>query len=257
MTKSNLAPQGPQRIFDPRMIRLHQARAGGTDTPFLWAEAAQGMTDRLSPVTRHFAEGLCIGPHSPLLTPFADSWHSAGFDDAETLQDSPPAQIAVSLMNLHRINDLPGALTQIRKTLKPGGLFLAAMFGGQTLYELREALEAGDAATGRTPAQRVAPFADVQALGNLLKRTGFSDAVADSERTCVHYRDLSTLFADVRAMGESGNLAVRTPLSRTALAAAMAHYAAHHQTADGKYAATFDIVYLTGWAWETVSAKIS
>lgn len=240
--------QGPQQIFSPAHIRAHQARARHIPGDrFLWQEAAGGIADRLTPVNQKFAHGRYIGSVADSLNSFAGSWTQTGFDETEKLEDTTKTNLAVSLLCLHRINDLPGALSQIRQSLQPDGLFLGALFGGETLHELREALEAGDTAAGQQPCQRVAPFADVSALGNLMKRAGFSDAVADNERTTVHYGDISTLITDLRAMGETGILAQTAPLSRTALSAALAHYADHNRNAAGKYSATFDIIYLTGW----------
>jgi SAM-dependent methyltransferase len=175
-------------------------------------------------------------------------WHSAAFDAAERLDASCGFDLAVSILRLHGMNDLPGALAQIRRALKPDGLFVAALFGGATLFELRDAFAAGEIETigGITP--RVAPFADVRELGALLQRAGFALPVADVERTTVRYRDFATLANDLRLMGETNALAERQSLSRATLRAALAHYAAKHSDADGRLRATFDIVYLTGWA---------
>jgi len=141
-------------------------------------------------------------------------------------------------------------LVQVRRALKPDGLFLAALFGGETLTELRQSLAAAEIETTGGVSPRVAPFADVRDLGGLLQRAGFALPVADVERTVVRYRDLFSLARDLRMMGATNALVERSrkPMRRDMLAAAMAHYARHFSDPDGKLRATFDIVYLTGWA---------
>jgi len=241
---------GPPRLFDPHAQALHRARAARiAGERFLLVDATEGVRGRLAPVNRAFASALALDGHAAsVLQGAAARWHSATFDGAERLEARGGFDLAVSILSLHSINDLPGALVQIRRALKPDGLFLAAMFGGATLFELREALAAGEIETlgGITP--RVTPFADVRELGALLQRAGFALPVADVERTTVRYRDFATLVSDLRAMGETNALVGRQGLSRATLAAALKHYAAKHSEPDGRLRATFDIVYLTGWA---------
>ena len=163
-------------------------------------------------------------------------WRHAAFGVDERL-DVPFGEfdLAVSILALHAINDLPGALVQIRRALKPDGLFLGALFGGATLFELRDGFAAGEIETlgGITP--RVSPFADVRELGSLLQRAGFALPVADVERTTVLYRDFNTLVNDLRLMGETNALVSRSrSLSRATLKAALAHYAAKHAEPDGR-----------------------
>jgi len=242
---------GPPRIFDARAQALHRARAARrTGERFLLVDATEGVRDRLTPVNRAFASALSIdGYAAQLLQGASAAWRSAAFGADERLEAGAGGfELAVSILSLHGMNDLPGALVQIRRALKPDGLFLAALFGGATLFELREAMAAGEIETlgGITP--RVTPFADVRELGALLQRAGFALPVADVERTVVHYRDFATLVGDLRAIGETNALAGRQRLSRATLAAALKHYAAKHREPDGLLRATFDIVYLTGWA---------
>ena len=127
---------------------------------------------------------------------------------------------------------------------------MAALFGGDTLFELRESFAAAEIETLGGVSPRVAPFADVRDHGGLMQRAGFALPVADVERTVVRYRNFGTLVADLREMGETNALAERSkkPLRRETLAAALAHYSSHHAEADGRLRATFDIVYLTGWS---------
>jgi SAM-dependent methyltransferase len=164
--------------------------------------------------------------------------------------EAASCDLAVSILALHAVNDLPGVLSQTKRALKPDGLFLAALFGGETLFELRDSFAAAEVATTGGISPRVAPFADVRDLGGLLQRAGFALPVADVERTTVLYRDFGSLIRDLRVHGETNALVQRsrTPLSRTTLAAMLAHYQAHHAEPDGRLRATFDMVYLTGWA---------
>ena len=241
---------GPPRIFDAHAQALHRARAARmAGERFLAEEALEGVRARLAPVNRTFATALLIDGHGvEPLQDVAGAWQHAAFGTDERLNAEGTYDLVVNVLSLHGLNDLPGALLQIRQALKPEGLFLAAVFGGATLMELRDALAHGEIATigGVTP--RVAPMADVRELGSLLQRAGFAMPVADVERTTVRYRHFSTLVNDLRAMGETNALVGRHPLSRMTLAATLAHYEAKHAEADGRLRATFDIVYLTGWA---------
>jgi SAM-dependent methyltransferase len=241
---------GPPRIFDIHAQALHRARAARmTGDRFLLREAVDGIAARLAPVNRMFATALAIdGRAAELLQSVAATWRTGLFGADERLEIGDGGfDLAVGILSLHGMNDLPGALLQIRRALKPDGLFVAALFGGATLCELRDAFAVGEIETigGITP--RVTPFADVRELGALLQRAGFALPVADVERTSVLYRDFATLANDLRLMGETNALVERQGLSRATLRAALAHYAAKHSEPDGRLRATFDIVYLTGW----------
>ena len=234
-------------LFDFHTARLR--RVSGNS--FLAGLGAEGLADRLATVTRAFPSALAIGGGAPeILRGFASDWTTADFDSRETL-DVPPGQfdLALSLYSLQAINDLPGALVQIRRALKPDGLFLGALFGGGSLRELRDSFAHGEIATlgGITP--RVSPFGDVRDLGGLLQRAGFALPVADVERTLARYGDFAGLARDLRQAGQTNAMADRSRkfLRRDTLAAMLAHYQSHHAQG-GKLNATFEIVYLTGWA---------
>jgi SAM-dependent methyltransferase len=240
------------RLFDFRTAKLRQERArrGGGDA-FLAREAADGLAERLDAVTRSFSRGLWLGAQMPQeFKTYTDDWAEADFDGAELL-DVPPESfdLAVSLFSLQVINDLPGALVQIRRALKPDGLFLAALFGGATLHELRDSFAHAESETLDGISPRVSPFGDARDMGGLLQRAGFALPVADVERTLVRYGDFQTLVRDLRAHGQTNVLAERQKrfLPRRTLAALLAHYRAHHAS-NGKLNATFEILYLTGWA---------
>ena len=241
----------PPKIFDSETYALRRKRAGAPS--FLAQEAGEHLAERLGAVKRTFARGLDLGSRDESfapVAPFAGSWDKASFAD-EVLPFEPASfDIAASVLSLHAVNDLPGALIQIRRALKPDGLFIAALFGGETLRELREAFAAGESEISGGASPRVAPFADVRDMGHLLQRAGFALPVVDTERTTVRYRAFATLISDLRALGETNALAERSRkfLRRDVLAAVLGHYAGRHAEADGRLRATFDIVYFTAWA---------
>jgi SAM-dependent methyltransferase len=245
---------GVPQIFDHKARALHRARAARRPgQSFLVLEAAAGVAERAGAATRSFQNGLELGTAEgafAVLQPLARRWTRAAFGAEEILDLEPESfDLAVCALNLHAVNDLPGALIQIRRALKPDGLFVAALFGGETLNELRASLAAGEEQIRGGASPRVSPFADVRDLGGLLQRAGFNLPVADVERTIVRYSKFQTLVDDLRAAGETNALVqrTRTPLRRDVVAASLAHYAAHHAEPDGRLRVTFDIVYLTGW----------
>ena len=254
---------GPPRIFDRQAYRRRRGRAASMNGDiFLAQDVAGHLAERLGAINRHFVRGLDLHSRAavfPTLQPFADSWVRTGYawDDPSVIADEeilPFAEssfdVVTSVLSLHAVNDLPGTLVRIRRVLKPDGVFVAGLFGGDTLPELRLAFAAAEAEILGGASPRVAPFGDVRELGGLLQRAGFTLPVADVERTFVRYRDLARLFADLRALGETNVLTARRLgfLSRRMLQAVTAEYAARFADAEGRVTATFDIVFLTGWA---------
>lgn len=244
--------QGRPPLFD-FSAALHARRRAEhlSGDRFLDQAAAEGLADRLCAVTRKFERGLWIGDAVPAeIAPFAGEWVCAGFDAHEVLRAEGPFDLALSLYSLQWINDLPGALVQVRRLLKPDGLFVAALLGGATLSELRDAFAHAESATRGGVSPRVSPFADVRDLGGLLQRAGFALPVSDVERLVVRYRDFSGLVRDLRAHGLTNVMAERSraPLRRDTVAALLVHYAGQHAELDGKLRATFETLYLTGWA---------
>jgi SAM-dependent methyltransferase len=158
--------------------------------------------------------------------------------------------LVVSALALQLVNDLPGALIQIRRALKPNGLFLAALLGGDTLTELRQAFATAEEETTGGISPRVAPFVDVRALGSLLQRAGFALPVTDLDRVTVRYDSPFSLMRDLRRMGGTNPLRSRRrlPLRRATLMRAADSYARTFSDEDGRIRATFDIVWLSGWA---------
>lgn len=246
---------GPPRIFDRRAIQRARARAARMKgDAFLLHEALESLAHRLAAVNRRFVNAIAIDTNDAAfsaLATFAEHWTRTSPGDNDDLGLAEGRfDLAVSVQSLHCINDLPGVLVQIRRALKPDGLFLATLFGGETLVELRDALVAAEIETKGGASPRIAPFADVRELGGLLQRAGFALPVADMERTVARYRDVASLVRDLRAHGETNPLAARdrASLSRLTRAALEAHYADRHSDPDGKLRATFEIVHLSGWA---------
>jgi len=253
----------PPRIFDRQAYRARRTRAASAERDLILIEdtAAQAAL-RISAINRRFAHGLDLhsrAPAVPVLGPLAETWVRTGSipdtpsiaSDDEWLPFADESfDLVTSILSLHAVNDLPGTLLQIRRVLKPDGLFIAAMFGGDTLKELRVAFAAAEEATLGGVSPRVAPFADVRDVGGLLQRAGFTLPVTDVERTVIRYRELPRLFADLRAIGETNVLADRRrhALSKRTLAAVVQEYRTRFADSEGRFPATFDIVYMTGWA---------
>jgi SAM-dependent methyltransferase len=241
----------PPRIFDRKALALHRARAARIGAHnFVGMLSLESLGDRLGTVRRDFERTLDLDGYYRQGPPLARPRRHVDLDENERVAADGPYDLVISNLGLHSVNDLPGVLIQARRALNPDGLFLAALFGGETLTELRQSLTAAEIETTGGVSPRVAPFTDVRDLGGLLQRAGFALPVADVERTVVRYRDFFALVRDLRMMGETNALTERSrkPMRRDMLAAAMAHYAQHFADPDGKLRATFDIAYLTGWA---------
>ena len=268
-------------LFNRLTVRRHRDRAAANlkDHDFLIGETGERLCDRLDDVRRSFPVCLDLGCRTGglgrLLGGRGDIETLVGCELSLVMAEKAGPRVAVadeellpfaaesfdlilSNLNLHWINDLPGALMQIRRCLKPGGLFLASMLGGDTLSELRQSLMQAEAAVDGGLSPRVSPFADVKDAGNLLQRAGFSQPIADMEAITVSYPDPFKLMADLRGMGE-GNavIAARKGLtSRRMLMDAAARYVAEFSDADGRIPATFQVINLTAWAADESSAKL-
>ena len=252
-------------VFDAALGRARLARAhrqGFVD--FLLARAAQDLAERLSVVTRVFAAALDVGTPAPLLAEVlrrsgqvGSLVHMAPVAGADVVADpaclpfAPQcADLVVSALALHAVDDLPGALVQIRRALKPDGLFLACMAGGQTLHELRTAFVAAESEITGGASPRIAPFADMRDVGGLLQRAGFAMPVSDVEVVTVRYGSMFGLMRDLRGMGATSTLFARsrTPLRRAVLMRAAEIYGERFADADGRVRASFEIIWMSGWA---------
>lgn len=254
MTANN--PSTPPPMIDRTLLARRQARAHrmGAET-FLLDRVAEDLAERLSVVTRRFTRAADIATPDALLAerlaPLVDHVARAEIDTSERLHLAPAScDLAVSALGLQFINDLPGLMVQIRRALKPDGLFLAAMIGGETLTELRQAFMAAEAEIEGGISPRVIPFADLRDMGALLQRAGFALPVADMDRLTVRYADVFALMRDLRRMGASNVLFERrrVPLRRATLMRMASIYHERFADPDGRIRATFDVLWLSGWA---------
>jgi SAM-dependent methyltransferase len=269
-------PAPPPRIFDRALLNRRLDRAwtrprGEVQPDFLLARAAEDLSERLSVVKRRFtiaadfgspgphgAAALAAGGQVDHVIRMAPTEASLGTGDflpaVGDLERLPAADgrldLAVSLLALQTVNDLPGVLVQMRRALKPDGLLVAAMIGGDTLTELRQSLTIAESEVLGGASPRVAPFVDVRALGGLAQRAGLALPVVDLDRAVVRYADMFALLEDLRAMGAANALEARSrkPLSRAALERAALTYAERFADPDSRLRATFDILWLSGWA---------
>lgn len=257
----------PPLPFSLTRWRAHRDRGR---TSFLHQRVCEDLADRLGAVNRGFARALFLGAPEAMAEAIASRPDLANKIDAATFADvscaflprggvacAPEAfpfapasfDLIVSPLFLHWTNDLPGALIQMRHTLKPDGLLLASVFGGESLRELRASLLEAEIALRGGAGARIAPFGDARDFASLLQRAGLALPVTDVDRVTVSYRDPFKLFADLREMGERSALAAPAPpLTRAILLEAMTRYARNFATEDGRVRATFDIITLTGWA---------
>lgn len=259
------APSGPPVIFDShrRLARLRRSAPRFASADFLHARAADDAVDSLEATLRDFPVAVDLSAHpGPFAARLKDSIAAQRVGDPrwiETGSAAPGAQalgledgstdLIVSLMTLHWANDLPGALSQIRRALKPDGLFIGTLLGAATLKELRAVLTEAELAERGGAQARVSPFADGYDGAALLQRAGFALPVSDVDRVTVRYPDMFALIRDLRAMGETNQLAgTIRPLTRAIAGRAATLYAERYGDADGKIPATFEIVNLAGWA---------
>ena len=257
-------------IFDRQLLRRRRQRAQalGPET-FLIDRVADELGERLSAVVREFDRAVDLGTPSDAVrralvesgkvaTVVAATPAAAGegafpcvVADEEALPFADGSlDLIVSALALQFVNDLPGTLVQARRALKPDGLFLAALVGGDSLSELREAFAAAESEVEDGLSPHVAPFADVRELGGLLQRAGFALPVVDSDRLTVRYDSVLALMHDLRRMGATNvlNERRRVLLKRATLRRLAEIYAERFADADGRLRATFEIVWLSGWA---------
>ena len=262
----------PVEVFDRRSVRRHRDRAAALldHHDFLLREVAERLADRLLDVSRRFPVALDLGCHRGEMAETlvghggietlvqcdlseAMARRTAGLAvvaDEEWLPFAPASfDLVISALSLHWVNDLPGALVQIRRVLKPDGLFLAAMLGGETLKELRRAWLEAELAEEDGAGPRVSPFVELRDAGALLQRAGFALPVADSDTIGVTYGDPMRLMADLRGMGESNAVAQRRKAftRRATLLRALSLYEDLFANGDGRLPATFQVITLTGW----------
>lgn len=274
---TDTASNDTMTVFDRCLVRRHRDRAAISfeNFDFLFMEGAERLCDRLLDINRTFSLALDLGCHggemartlagsgktahllqADLSPAMAARAHAAsGLPSMACDEEALPVglgalDLVTSNLSLHWVNDLPGALSQIKMALKPDGLFLGAVLGGDTLFELRSVLAEAEIELEGGLSPRVSPFAEVRDLGALLQRAGFALPVVDTDIVTVSYAEPFKLLADLRGMGESNAVLERrkTPLRRATLMAAMAKYVERFSNADGRIPATFQILTMTAWA---------
>ncbi len=260
-------------VFNRAAVRRHRMRAAADFAAhdFLHCEVAERLLDRLDDITRRFPLALDIGCRNGLLgrmlqgrggvetligcdlAPAVSDGHAgprlAADEEALPFADGS-LDLILSNLALHWVNDLPGALAQMRRALKPDGLLLAAMLGGATLSELRQCLADAEIEIEGGVSPRVSPFADIRDVGSLMQRAAFALPVLDAETIAVSYGEPLKLLADLRGMGETNAVAERrTGFTRRAtLVRAMELYRGRYADADGRMPATFEVIFIAAWA---------
>jgi NADH dehydrogenase [ubiquinone] 1 alpha subcomplex assembly factor 5 len=263
----------PLLVFDRAVLRQRRERAARRwdDHAFLKREIATRLVERLDDVRRNFGMALDLGCHGDEIATALGERAAVqtlvradlGFGfarvadgptivaDEEALPFAPSSfELVLSAMDLHWVNDLPGTLIQIARILKPDGLFLAAMLGGGTLWQLRQALAAAESEVESGLSPRVSPFADLRDAAGLLQRAGFALPVADSETIDVEYESALALMRDLGAMGESNLVAERRRgfSRRGTLLRAVEIYGERFALPSGRVGASFEVLFLHGWA---------
>ncbi len=263
----------PIELFDRRLLRCRRDRAASTlaEHDFLLREVADRLLDRLLDIKRRFPLALDLGCHTGGYGPSPggpggiETVVRCELSPAMARRAPPPAlaadeellpfandrfDLVYSNLSLHWVNDLPGTLVQINAALKPDGLFLAALLGGDTLIELREALTMAEIEILGGASPRISPFVDLRDAGTLLQRAGFALPVVDADRITVTYGDPIGLMTDLRGMGESNAVVerLRRPTRRSVLQRAAEIYRRRHGDGRGRVPATFHVIFLHGWA---------
>jgi SAM-dependent methyltransferase len=242
-------------LFDRALLARRQDRARKLGpAAFLLDRVMEDMEERIGAVKREFADAADIW------TPGEGFSYPARFKsftriappDAQEVLALPPESLdlAISALAFQFVNDLPGVLTQIRRALKPDGLLLAAMIGGDSLTELRQSFAAAEAELEGGASPHVAPFADLRDIGSLLQRAGLALPVTDVDRVVVRYDNALALMADLRRMGATNILFERRrgPTRRATMLRMAQVYGERFADADGRIRATFDVIWLSGWA---------
>jgi len=262
----------PPTVFDRAAVGAHRRRAAGLSDghDFLLHEVAARLVDRLADVNRRFPLAADLGCHAGQLAAALAGSDKVGAlvqcDLAEAMarqagglrlvadeERLPFAadrfDLMLSNLSLHWVNDLPGTLVQVRRALKPDGLFLAAVLGGDSLHELRDALLAAELELSGGVRPRVSPMIGLQDAAGLLQRAGFALPVADSDRLEFRYENPFALMRELRGLGETNALAARPRgiAPRRLFETAARLYHARHADADGRIPATFEVLFLTGW----------
>lgn len=236
-------------LTDAKALAAHRARADLARARFLHDEAMLELQERLMDVNRRFTSPAVVTDFPEIWGEFVETAEVVGMDDPLPLQQGAH-DLVIHAMSLHWADDPVGQIVQCRRALKPDGLFLAVAFGGVTLTELRDVMAQAEAEVMGGISPRVAPMAEVRDMGSLLQRAGLALPVADSLRKRVTYSSAIDLMRDLRAMGETNALAERHRAipPRALFPTAAALYAERYPAEENRIQATFELVFLTGWA---------
>lgn len=251
-------------VFDRNAIRAHRNRSAKhlKDHGFLIDWSLEQILSRLQDIKRQYPLALQIGHRAKIsnITDYkidqlysldlAEKLYADIQGDEELLPFAGNSfDLVLSPLSLHNTNDLPGVLSQIQYCLKPDGLFIASMLGGETLYELREIMNKVELNMFNGIQPHVAPFADMPQMGSLMQRAGFNLPVIDSEKITVTYDNAFKLMQDLRLMGESNSLKSRQKnFNRREFFSKVAQEYDNKFNDNGKITATFEIIFLIGWA---------
>ncbi len=265
MTQQKSGPASSIEVFDRNLLRRRRERAAHSiaQYDFLYREVAERLDERLDLVKREFPLMVSLGgAPAAHLQARKGTEHIIRMDAAfgmrpDVVMDEEFLPLAkgsvdaiVSNLHLHWVNDLPGALLQMKQALKADGMFMAALLGGESLYELRQCLMEAELAVTGGASPRVSPFADSQDVGALMQRAGFALPVVDSDKIVVRYAHPLKLMQDLRGMGASNATYNRLtkPTRRGVLLQAAKIYHDRFADAEGTVPATFHVIYAIGWA---------
>jgi SAM-dependent methyltransferase len=248
--------QSPPELFDADLLALRRARAAGAGATadFIHRAVAREVAERLTEINRPFRDVAITGPQNDI---WSEELAAAAISAPRLTPDRDVLDLALGAFDLvihglalHWANDPVGQLVQARRALRPDGLFIGALFGGETLHELRASLALAETEVLGGLSPRVAPMGELRELGGLLQRAGLALPVADALRYDVSYETPLALMRDLRAMGESNVMRERSrrPMRHGMLDRACEIYAQRHSLPDGRIAATFEVLVLTGWA---------
>ncbi len=248
------AAKAPPKIFDEDALALRRLRAAKREGSFLMDRCVADLIDRLQDVNRDFGNVLIYGPQA-LETAIRSELPDGKIenisicDTLDTLPSSMDFDLIISLLRLQSLNDLPGGIIRLSKCLKSDGLFIGAMFGGDTLTELRQVFYAVDEIHLGGLSAHIYPMVSHTQAGALLARAGLNQPVIDTDRFTVSYGHFDTLISDLRDLGETNILSERlkTPLGRTYKVALEAAYKNMFSTQNEKLTCSFEILWLTGW----------
>ncbi|PBL02929.1 S-adenosyl-L-methionine-dependent methyltransferase [Armillaria gallica] len=283
---------GPFTVFDRKAKQLQRDRAAAKDggkssatVDYVRDEVADRLLERLEDIKRRFSTILdlgsgpghfarLLGPENATRCIMIESSEKTLYRDPDTTFQVPVERIhadeeellqviepnsqeaIVSCLSLQWINDLPGMLVQINKALRPDGLFLGAMFGGETLFELRTSLQLAEVDREGGISPHVSPMTDTRDVSNLLGRAGFTLLTVDIDEVKVAYPSMWELMDDLRDMGESNAIIGRRHfIHRDTLTAASAIYKELHGNEDGTVPATFQVIFMIGWKPDPSEAK--